>query len=222
MTETAAKSVTDSNGKTATTGRQAERSRHSTNALLTAAGELIVEGGYEAMTLAAVGERAGFSRGLVTTRFGSKAGLLEALIDQIVHEWGHRKVLPDTRGKLGLDGLLIMIDAIRQQAARDSSGVKVLYALAFEALTPNADLKSRFAVLHEEMRNDVSSFIRRGLRDGSMRKGIKASAEAILIVAELRGIGYQWLLDPEHIDPAAALSHLKDVVRARLATDDRD
>jgi len=47
--------------------------------LLDAAADLIAEGGYEAMTLAAVGERAGYSRGLVTARFGSKDQLLEAL-----------------------------------------------------------------------------------------------------------------------------------------------
>ena len=50
------------------TNRHKERSELSTRRLLDAAGELIVEGGYEAMTLAAVGERAGYSRGLPAHR----------------------------------------------------------------------------------------------------------------------------------------------------------
>jgi AcrR family transcriptional regulator len=198
--------------------RQAQRSRDSSNALLKAAGDLIVEGGYEAMTLAAVGELSGFSRGLVTTRFGSKAGLLEALIDRIVHEWGHRNVVPDTRDKTGLQALLIMLDAIKAQTARDSSSVKVLYALSFEALAPRAELRSRFSALHDEMRSDVSAFVRRGLRDGSIREGVDPSEEAVLIVSELRGIGYQWLLDPTQIDATDALAYLEDTVRQRLAS----
>ena len=56
----------------ATRNRHQERSDLSTARLLDAAAELIEEGGYEAMTVAAVGERAGYSRGLVTARFGSK------------------------------------------------------------------------------------------------------------------------------------------------------
>jgi len=36
------------------------------------------------MTLAAVGERAGYSRGLATARFGSKDELLRALVERIV------------------------------------------------------------------------------------------------------------------------------------------
>jgi hypothetical protein len=42
--------------------RQQERSRRSTRALLDAAAELIVEGGFESLTLAAIGERAGRMR----------------------------------------------------------------------------------------------------------------------------------------------------------------
>ena len=59
-----------------TASRQRERSERSTRALLDAAGEVIAEVGYGNMTLAAVGERAGYSRGLVTARFGSKEKLL--------------------------------------------------------------------------------------------------------------------------------------------------
>ena len=48
-------------------------------ALLSAAAEIVVESGVPAVTLAAVAERAGYSRGMVTHHFGSKRGLLDAL-----------------------------------------------------------------------------------------------------------------------------------------------
>ena len=68
------------------------RSEVSTGKLLDAAAELISEGGYERMTLAAIGKRAGYSHGLVTARFGSKEGLLWALVDRMVN------------GRLEIDG----------------------------------------------------------------------------------------------------------------------
>jgi AcrR family transcriptional regulator len=42
----------------------------STRRLIQAAAELLTERGYERTTLAAIGERAGYSAGLVTGRFG--------------------------------------------------------------------------------------------------------------------------------------------------------
>src|SRR3954454_23920151 len=64
-----------------TTARRTQRERRdqAESALLTAAAELVVEAGVPALTLARVGERAGYSRGIVTHHFGSKQALLEAL-----------------------------------------------------------------------------------------------------------------------------------------------
>src|SRR3546814_11384376 len=52
-----------------------------------AAVALIVEHGIAAATLAAIRERAGYSRGLVTHRFGPKAWLLAHLLDTLVADW---------------------------------------------------------------------------------------------------------------------------------------
>ena len=120
------------------------------------------------MTLAAVGERAGYSRGLVTARFGSKDQLLAALVDRITAGWSHRNVLPRTVGQPGRDGILILIDAIRAQAERDPRALRTLYALMFEALGPNVSLRQHFVEFHRTMRADLAKLVRRGLRDGSV------------------------------------------------------
>ena len=62
--------------------KQAERVERSTKALLDAAAEIIVEPGYEALSIGAVGERSGYSRGLVT------AGL--PVSDRTSHQRGLR------------------------------------------------------------------------------------------------------------------------------------
>lgn len=202
--------------------RQKERSELSTRRLLEAAGELISEGGYAAMTLAAVGERAGYSRGLATVRFGSKLELLDALVKRYTTVWNVRYVQPRTAGRTGLDGLLITLDAVREQARRDPRALRILYALQFEALGPVPELRAHFVEFHRTMRAEMTRFVRRGLRDGSIVAGSRPKAEGAAVVGALRGIGYQWLLDPEQIDPAALLTHLIDSVEDRLRAGDKE
>lgn len=196
--------------------RHQERSELSTRRLLEAAGHLVVEGGYEAMTLAAVGERAGYSRGLATARFGSKDQLLAALVERIIDRWNHRNVLPRTKGGSGREAIVILLDAITEQVERDPTDVRVLYALMFEALRPIPELRSTFVEIHATMRADLASFVRKGVRDGSIAPGTSPTKEAALIVAGLRGVGYQWRLDPDGFDPLPALRHLTSTTDARL------
>jgi AcrR family transcriptional regulator len=198
--------------------RQQARSDLSTRRLLEAAGELIAERGYVGMTLAAVGERAGYSRGLVTMRFGSKANLLEALVERITTGWSHRNLLPATEGKSGLDGFLGLIWAIQSQFERDPHNIRVLYALMFEALGPNEELRSTFVEFHRRQRADMRKILRRGIKDGSIEPGTVVDDEATAIVTGLRGIAYQWLLDSDGFDPIGALTHLRESTEQRLAT----
>lgn len=196
--------------------KQQVRTERSTNALLEAASDLIVEGGLDALTFASIGERAGYSRGLVTARFGSKDGLIDALIDRIVTTWSHKNVIPHARGRSGIEGAMVMIDAIRAQAAKDPRGLRVLYSLMFEATGSDASLKARFAKFHEAMRADFAHFVRVGQRDGTIRADVVAEREGTLVVSSLRGIGYQWLLDPDGFDPVDALAYLSETTADRL------
>ena len=59
---------------------QADRSALSERRTLEAAVQLMGERGYEKTTLAAIGEAAGYSRGLATHHFGSKADLFARVI----------------------------------------------------------------------------------------------------------------------------------------------
>lgn len=196
--------------------KQQQRTERSTNALLQAASELIVEGGFTALTFAAVGERAGYSRGLVTARFGSKDGLIDALIERIVTGWSQREVIPRTKGRSGIDGVLTILAAIRDQAAADPSQLLVLYSLMFEATSDEA-LRVRFAELHDAMRGDYIYFVGKGLEDGSIVEGVSPENEAGMILGAIRGIGYQWLIDRKGFDPVGPLGYLHDTTKARLA-----
>lgn len=193
------------------------RSEKSTRLLLKAAGELIAEGGFANMTLAMVGERAGYSRSLATARFGSKGGLLDALVDQIVTQWNLKKVLPRTEGKCGLAALVIALESIRDSYGSNPDSLKVLYALMFEALGPGEELRARFIEVHRDMLRDIADLIRHGIDDGSVNSDTDPDVEAQYIVATIRGIGYQWRLDPEHFDPMPPFDHLIQTTKERIA-----
>jgi AcrR family transcriptional regulator len=66
---------------------QAERTAISDKAMIDAAIELILEHGTDKATLQAIGEKAGYSRGLATYRFGSKAGLYDEVCKSISRRW---------------------------------------------------------------------------------------------------------------------------------------
>src|SRR5690349_12395535 len=91
---------------TVTRRTQKQRREEAEAALLGAAVELVDEQGVSALTLARVGERAGYSRGLVTHYFGSKQALVERLA-----QTAQAGFVPGLDGlPPGLDRLLRLID----------------------------------------------------------------------------------------------------------------
>jgi TetR/AcrR family transcriptional regulator, regulator of autoinduction and epiphytic fitness len=94
--------------------RRTDAARLTRRAVVAAAGELFVELGYPATTLAAIAERAGVSVQTVYAQFGNKTTVLKQVIDDAVagddeptpvadREWVHQVLAePDARKKLAL------------------------------------------------------------------------------------------------------------------------
>jgi AcrR family transcriptional regulator len=92
---------------------QAERTAMSDKAMLDAAIDLILEHGTDKTTLAAIGEKAGYSRGLATYRFGSKAGLYDEVCKSISRHWlDYLKT--DVGDKIGIDAMCAALDSFFQ------------------------------------------------------------------------------------------------------------
>lgn len=193
------------------------RSKRSTRLLLRAAGDLVAEGGYQSMTLATVGERAGYSRSLATARFGSKGKLLEALVDEIVVRWDVQTVEPVLHGRTGLEAVRVLLTGIKNAYEKDPRSLSVLYALIFEAVGPVPELRDRFVAFHRNQRTRIANYIRSGVEDGSIAPGVDPEEQAAMIVAQLRGVGYLWKLDPDGIDSGAVLSAFIEQVLDNLA-----
>jgi AcrR family transcriptional regulator len=145
---------------------QAERRAETERRLLEATMELVASRGVRAVTLAAVGEAAGYSRGIVTHQFGSRRGLLDAL----TLELQNRFVPPET------DDVLELVDAYLAAFEERPLDTRVYAVLWAEAQAGDADLLPAF-----EARDARFVATMTGYLDGD-------AAMAGVIVALLRGV----------------------------------
>ena len=192
------------------------RSELSTRRLLDAAADLIAEVGYDRATLAAIGERAGYSHGLVTRRFVTKDNLLASLLERMTFEWEQTVLRPAVSGLVGIEALEVVIDAIQGSVRVSPREMRALYTLMFEALKQIPSLREHIVALHRGFASDVSRQVRHGIEMGVVRPDVDPESTARLFVATLRGSAYLWLLDPERFDLVAALDDLRVHVNQSL------
>ncbi|MEY4578133.1 MAG: hypothetical protein RL701_2836 [Pseudomonadota bacterium] len=194
---------------------QAERTAESDERMLRAALKLIGERGYRGTSLAAIGEEAGYSRGLVNERFGSKDGLLWVLVKNMMTAY-RRDVRANQGTLIGIERLCSVVDS-HHRALERHEPIRAFYALMFEALGPIPQLQQEFQRLHNGFRSAIEQIVREGVAAGAIRAEVDAAAQAVLLVGAMRGIGFQWLLDNKAFSLDAAYAELKRNLRWSLA-----
>ncbi len=170
------------------------------------------------MTLAAIGKRAGYSYGLVTQRFGSKDGLMWAMVESMIVDWSRRPPRRNAATSL-LSQWRPVLEGLRASAAKDPVSLRALWAVMFEAVKPGTTLNERVRELHRNQREGTARSIRREIESGRIPADFPPDATAAILISVLRGLAYQWLLDPE-FDYDAAVEALELLI-ARL-TDSPD
>ncbi len=195
----------------------AERTKQSDKRLIRAAIKLIARHGYFRTTLAEIGEESGYSQGLVSYRFGSKEGLLKALVDQITSRFWNDEMRPAIEGRPGLDALCVMVDTYLKELVARESRLRALYVLMGEALGPVPEIRKVFAELNARLRAVSEESIHVGIAEGQIRSDVDPMSEAAVCVALLRGVSMQWLVDPGCFDLATVAERVKATIRRSLA-----
>jgi AcrR family transcriptional regulator len=175
--------------------RQEDRTALSYERMTRAAIDLLVEKGVAGTTLAAVGEGAGYSRGLVSHRFGSKAGLLAHVVKSLNHEWRGR-LNAAVAGRRGLAAILRAINALEVFVAEEPRGLRVMYMLGFQSIDPAAEYRANVAAVHEAQRRDLEEWVRQGQQDGAIRPGVDHALAAAMLAASIAGLVFHWLVTP--------------------------
>lgn len=172
--------------------RQADRVALSDRRLMDAAIELIVKVGIHGTTLQAVGELAGYSRGLATHRFGSKAGLFGKVLQEASVDWLDR-VQVAVGERVGVDALMAATDAAEVFIRERPEEVRAMYLLWFLSIDPSADYKSNIAIVHKAQRRDVAQWVKAGQTAGTVDPDLDPMRVAEQYAASMAGIIYQWL-----------------------------
>jgi AcrR family transcriptional regulator len=191
---------------------QQERRDQAEAALLNAAAELIVEEGVHSLTLARVGQRASYSRGLITHYFGSKQALLERLARATQSGF-----VPGLDGMPpGLDRLLRLIDGYIGALGQMRMMNRAFLLLWAEAATAQ-ELSSIFRERDEAFRADLSEDVTAALADGTVRPDVVPDDVAVAVLGQLRGIALQRLVDSLAVDTQQLRQSVTDYWRRALA-----
>jgi len=198
-------------------GRQQQRSALSTRRLLDACAALIAERGFERTTLADIGRRAGYSQGLVTRRFGSKANLMVVLVERMTARYGSDRIAETIGNRTGAAAVTHIVRQIREDARRSPESLRSFYALMYEGVKPVPALHDRLRDLNREFLDKLVEVLAAGLDAGTVRPGTDPVAAATMVASCLRGIAFFWLLDPEGFDIVHELESLARQLDAALA-----
>ena len=175
--------------------RQVDRTALSDRRLKEAAVALLIERGIAGATFTAIGERAGYSRGLVTHRFGSKAGLLAYVHDSVADEWIQRmKDAVDDR--VGIEALQRVVDALHGFIVEAPEDIRAMYLLRYASIDPGCEYRGNVSKLHRAQRRDVQRWIEAGQAKGTISSGVNAAVAAELFCGAVDGVLYRWLVSP--------------------------
>jgi AcrR family transcriptional regulator len=200
---------------------QAERSAISDRAMLDAAIALVLEHGTEKTTLAMIGEKAGYSRGLATYRFGSKAGLFDTLCKSIGRSW-LEYLKRGVDGKTGVDAMCAALDTVYQWVSDSPAEARVLQILHCGSASPGSELQETSVGIHRRQLSDVIEWVEGGKLDGQVRGDVDAAAVAAEYVAYTSGMSYLWLLSADTFDFEKANHAMKHYLRTTLSPNQQE
>lgn len=204
-------------GRKSSNGRrtQAERRAQSELKLLRAALRLFSVKGFTGTTMAEVGAAAGYSRGLVTQRFGSKLGLAHAVIE-LVAKGFEEDIVPELEAmpdRLALHGY---VDRYIELLESGSPTYPALLALQAESITVLHELRPALANLNRSVRAYLIGRLEAAQAGGEIVPDADLRSITTATRAMLRGAASKWLIDPDGIDVQAAGEAAKAMLSSSL------
>ena len=196
---------------TRTTRRtQAERRAETRERVLEAATALVAAHGSRSVSLAAVGEAAGYSRGIVNHHFGSKTQLLEELIKHT-----QRFDVPSD-ASTGLDRLTQFVEAYLRGVHDRSPRSEAFLKLWTESAGAEPSLAPLFVERDAQFRETLVQYIEDGVADDSIRPEVDPRTAAVAIIGLLRGTALMVFSTARDVSAADLASHVAGGVERSL------
>jgi AcrR family transcriptional regulator len=134
----------------------------------------------------AIAADAGATKGALYHHFGSKDGLVQAVYREAVNRHA-RRVLDDSAEGTGRERLLGLIDASSRLYTSRTPFYRLLVALHIDAAGARPQLLRIAERVHREQRDHMTSLVRAGQADGSIRADVDAEAVGLTVNAALEG-----------------------------------
>lgn len=194
---------------------QEERRGEAERRLIEAAAAMVSEAGPARITLANVGERAGYSRGLASHHFGSKRALMQRLVESVTHQF--REALFDQQQSSDVLGELGTLIDIYFSVVSDLQPINRarLVLWADSVANPSEDIRPAMVNADREFREEIEKRLRQAISTSQVPETVNAHGLATVIIAMLRGVALQSLID-DHIDLAAARHEIEQLLFPRL------
>ncbi len=196
---------------------RAEQNERNRALVLVAARQVFLARGYHAATLDEIADEAGFSRGVVQSRFGNKADLFLALLEERITE----RAAQNARLAEGLSGAQ-GIRVVREHAARRNRaeldwGLLLIEFRVHAARDP--DLARRFAALHARTRQGLAGVITGLYERAGQPPPLPPEEMAQMILTIESGIRLEQAADPDVSGSAAAFEALRGFIESPLPSD---
>lgn len=157
---------------------------------------LLCEGGVKAVTLEAVGQRAGYSRGLVTRRYGSKNQLLIRVL-KYLENWCLDNMRSVNNQKKGLETLHFLVKNTISRIKTHPENYRAMFILWAYALESDSIVKEEFLQLSKKMREQHRIWLLQAQELGEIPTTIDLELIIDFIIQQSIGIFNQWLLEPD-------------------------
>ena len=175
----------------------AQRREEAERRLLNAALAIVAQRGSVRMTLAEVGQAAGYSRGLAAHCFGSKAGLVQALAGYIGEQFGQQRA----RGPALAPGLPAILGNIRFYFSRRGqawlSSRALLVMMNESCIEAQPELRPVVAAYNRSALAWFEQHIATGIAQGEITPHNDPAVTAVILLGAMRGVMLQWLVDPK-------------------------
>lgn len=197
---------------------QVERRTVAEARLLAAAREIVARKGWVGMTLAEVGEAAGYSRGLAAHHFGSKPALLRALAAHINDNFMQELDLSPPVGE-GMASLLSFVDVYLGRTDGRWTNTRALLVLMAEATTDDSETGESLARYNQSVIDFLALHFHVAVSAGEMRVDVDPVTCAAIVLGALRGVMLQSLLKNSTVDLLAVRKALSAMIVRSFAQD---
>ena len=116
----------------------------------------------------------------------------------------------------GLERLLERVGFCIDDACRDPVTLRAFQTILAGGLT-RPELAPLVTRLNREAIDGFAMLIKRARDKGEIRADARPRAEASIILSSMRGVMFQWLIDPHHVNIATVKDSLVRNIRASLA-----